>query len=192
MNPGIWRLAADPCPRPTLFLDRDGVIIEDAHYLSSPDDVRLIPGSAEALAVAAAADWRLVCLTNQSGIGRGYYTEAQFHAVQTRVDELLAARGVVLDGVLYCPHDPDAACGCRKPALGMIEAAASKIIWSSGSVMIGDKVADLDLGRGAGLTPMLVRTGKGADVEQAGLQRGAVVYDDLAAAIVHVLGGGRP
>jgi len=190
MKPRVWKLEIDRRPRPTLFVDRDGVIIEDAHYLARAEDVRLLPGSAHALAAAAAAGWRLICLTNQSGIGRGLYDEDQFRAVQMRLDDLLAAEGVVLDGLLYCPHDPDAGCGCRKPAPGMVEEAARSIVWTPDSWMVGDKASDLGLARRADLRPALVRTGYGARTEREGDQGGAPVFDDLAAAVTAILGGG--
>lgn len=191
MKPVIWKLTPDDRPRPTLFVDRDGVIIVDAGYLSEPGEVSLLPGSAAALARAAAAGWRLVCLTNQSGIGRGYYSVEQFRVVQRRVDALLACQGVVLDGLLFCPHDPDAGCGCRKPAVGMLEEASRLIAWTPGSWMVGDKVSDLDLARRGDLHPVLVRTGNGAQVVRQGLQGDAAVCDDLAAAVDLILAGGR-
>ena len=188
MSPGVWhvRVGLDPDPRPTLFLDRDGVIVVDTRYLDDPDRVRLIPGAAVALARAAAAGWRLVCLTNQSGIGRGYYDEAAFARVQARIDGALAARGVILDAVFCCPHAPDAGCGCRKPAVGMVTAAAVVMAWSAGSWMIGDKAADVELGRAADLNPLLVLTGHGVE---ASAQVPAKVprATDLAAAVDLIL-----
>ncbi len=195
LQTGIWR-ATDEGPgtpkRPTLFLDRDGVLVEDAHYLSDPDQVRLLPGAGEALAAVAAAGWRLVCVTNQSGIGRGYYTLDQFAAVQTRIDELLAGHGVALDALYYCPHDPDSGCACRKPGLGMIEAAGRSYAWPAGSPMVGDKASDLELAVAAGLAPHLVRTGYGDGLDPADLPPGTRIHDDLAAAVKAVLGGDAP
>ncbi len=168
-----------------LFLDRDGVLISDADYLSDPDGVKLIPGVAGALARARRIGVRLICVTNQSGIGRGYYTEADFFAVQARVDEALREGGVVLDAVYYCPHAPEAACRCRKPATGLLDEAALRFRWDPArSAMVGDKLSDIDLGLAAGLRPFLVRTGEGLGSEsRIGDRAGVTVVDDLPAAV---------
>jgi len=180
-------------PRPILFIDRDGVIIEDADYLSDPAQVRLIPGAADALRRAAAAGWRLICLTNQSGIGRGYYAEADFAAVQRRVDALLAEAGVVLAAVYYCPHAPEDGCGCRKPAPGLLAEASAAFAWEpAASALAGDKLSDIRLGLDAGLRTYLVRTGQGAgvDPDAAGLGAARVVAD-LAAVVADLTGEGK-
>src|SRR5690606_8900051 len=102
--------------RAAVFLDRDGTIIEEAHYLADPDKVVLVPGAVEALRSLRASGWLLVVVTNQSGIARGLYSEQDFRAVQHRLETLLEAGGVSLDRVLFCPHHPDfdGACECRK------------------------------------------------------------------------------
>jgi D-glycero-D-manno-heptose 1,7-bisphosphate phosphatase len=178
---------ADP-QRPTLFLDRDGVVMEDAGYVARPEDVRLVPGAAAALRSAAAAGLRLVLLTNQSGIGRGYYAESDFRRVQSRLEELLAGEGVRLDAVFACPHAPEDDCACRKPRPGMAEALRRTHGWSARRAwMVGDKASDLGLARRAGLRPLLVRTGEGAATEAAGGAGSAPVHDDLAAAVAAIL-----
>ena len=180
----------DAPPAPVVFVDRDGVIIEDTDYISDPAEVRLLPGAATALARAAAAGVRLVIVTNQSGIGRGFYSEGDFAAVQARVDELLAEAGVRVDGIYYCPHGPDATCNCRKPRPGMLDAAGRRLRWHSRRAwMVGDKLSDLDLGRHFGLESYLVRTGRGRE-SAAGLvpARGVSVVDDLARAVDRILG----
>src|SRR5205823_6206537 len=103
------------------FLDRDGTIVAEAHYHADPARVHLVPRVAQALLDLRENNYALVVVTNQSGIARGLYTEADFHAVQARVGELLGAEGVALDGVYYCPHHPDftGPCDCRKPAVGL-------------------------------------------------------------------------
>lgn len=176
-------------PEPVLFVDRDGVIIEDANYIRDPGDVVLVPGAAAALSRARAAGLRVVVLTNQSGIGRGYYDEADFTAVQDRVDALLAAEGVVLDGLFYCTHAPEAGCNCRKPRPGLLEAAARSFRWTTDRAwMVGDKTSDLELGRRAGLEAYLVRTGQGAEAAAAlAPAPGLHVVDDLAAAVDRIL-----
>ncbi len=162
---GVWKPLGvrEPQPvRPTLFLDRDGVVIHDGDYLHDPRAVALIAGAGAALRKAQLAGFRLIMLTNQSGLGRGYYTFEEFAAVQKRVDALLAADDVYLDGVYYCPHAPDADCHCRKPRPGLLQAAARHYAWEPARAwMVGDKVSDVLLARHAGLSAVLVRTGKG-------------------------------
>ncbi|NHZ48831.1 HAD-IIIA family hydrolase, partial [Nitratidesulfovibrio liaohensis] len=102
-----------------VLLDRDGTVIEDRHYLSDPSGVTLLPGAARGLAALAAAGARLFLVTNQSGIARGYFTEADLHACNARLDELLGEHGVSLADTAFCPHGPDDGCACRKPAPGM-------------------------------------------------------------------------
>ncbi|MDO9170781.1 MAG: lipopolysaccharide heptosyltransferase II [bacterium] len=162
---GIWKPlgVTEPQPaRPTLFLDRDGVVIHDGDYLRDPRAVALTAGAGAALRKAQTAGFRLILLTNQSGLGRGYYSRDEFAAVQKRVDALLAADDVYLDGVYYCPHAPDADCHCRKPRPGLLQAAARHFAWEPARAwMVGDKISDVLLARHAGLDALLVRTGKG-------------------------------
>lgn len=162
---GVWKPlgVSEPQPsRPTLLLDRDGVVIHDGDYLSDPRAVALVSGAGAALRKAQAAGFRLIMLTNQSGLGRGYYTRDAFAAVQRRVDALLAADDVYLDGVYYCPHAPDADCHCRKPRPGLLQAAARHYAWDPARAwMVGDKISDVLLARHAGIGALLVRTGKG-------------------------------
>ncbi len=175
--------------RPTLFLDRDGVLIEDRGYVHDPGEVALLPGVPEALARARAAGLRLVGLSNQSGIGRGLYGESDFAAVQARVDELLAAGGVRLDALFYCPHAPGDGCRCRKPAPGLLEEAARLFAWPRrGSWLVGDKLGDVDLALAAGLAAVLVRTGQG-ETAAARLdgRAGVLVVADLPAAVAAIL-----
>lgn len=191
-DPALPDLPGD-APVPTLFLDRDGVVIEDRHYLSDPDGVALIPGAAAAMRRAAAAGFRLVGLSNQSGIGRGYYAEADFAAVQERVDRLLAESGAGFDAFLYCPHAPGDGCACRKPRTGLLDEAARIAPWArEGSWMVGDKAVDAELAGAAGLGAVLVLTGQGA-AERAKLDpaRPCRVEDDLAGAVARILGERR-
>jgi D-glycero-D-manno-heptose 1,7-bisphosphate phosphatase len=139
--------------RRAAFLDRDGVLNEDTGYVGRVSDFRLLPGVPEALRLLGDAGWLLVVVTNQSGIGRGYYTEADFQAVTAHLRALLAADGVTLAHVAHCPHAPDGGpCRCRKPAPGMIlDSAAALGVDLSASVMIGDKPSDVAAGRAAGV-----------------------------------------
>jgi D-glycero-D-manno-heptose 1,7-bisphosphate phosphatase len=141
---------ADAPPRErgpaAVFLDRDGTVIEDRHHLSDPDGVRLLPGAAEAVAALNRAGRKVLLITNQSGIGRGIFSEADFRAVQARVEELLASAGAHLDGVYLCPHSPDRQppCECRKPATELYRrAAAEHGVELAGAAYIGDRLRDV-------------------------------------------------
>lgn len=138
-------------PRRALFLDRDGTIIEDRNFLADPAGVALLPGVAEALRALAARGWALVVISNQSGVGRGYFDRAAVDAVNARMAALLAAEGVSLDAVHYCPHAPDAGCPCRKPAPGLfLDAARERHLDLPRSASIGDKPRDPTAARAAG------------------------------------------
>lgn len=169
--------------RPGLLIDRDGTLIEDRDYLADPDEVVLLPGAAAAIGAANRAGVPVVLVSNQSGIGRGYFGEAELQAVNRRIETLLAAEGAHLDGLYHCPHAPDAGCDCRKPAPGMARQAAADLgLDLARAFVVGDKGADLDLARAVAATPLLVRTGYGRETEAAGGDAEAV-FDNLAAAI---------
>ena len=148
-----------------ILLDRDGTVIEDRHYLSDPAGVTPFPGAGEALAALAAAGCRLFLVTNQSGIGRGYFTLADLEACQQRLADLLAPFGVTFTDVAYCPHGPEADCHCRKPHTGMWETLRQRHgLDPAETVIIGDKRDDIGVATGASLgAGILVLTGKGAD-----------------------------
>ena len=155
-----------------VLLDRDGTLIEDRHYLSDPDGVTLLPGVGEGLSRLAAAGWDLFLVSNQSGIGRGYFTEEAVLACQRRLEELLAPFGVVLKDAVWCPHAPETACRCRKPAPGLFETLEMRHgLDPKHCVMIGDKIDDLGFAVAAGLgAGVLVLSGKGAaHARKAGL-----------------------
>ncbi|HEX4129393.1 MAG TPA: HAD family hydrolase [Pirellulales bacterium] len=157
--------------RPAVFLDRDGVLIEDLGYLGDPEGVALIPGAAEAVAELRSAGFVTVVVTNQSGVARGLYTEADVDRVHRRIDELLAPAGARIDRYYHCPHHPEATvaqyrteCACRKPAAGMLLRAAEELgIVLDRSYLIGDKCSDLEAAIAAGCRPLLVETGYGKE-----------------------------
>lgn len=179
----------DPAPRPTLFLDRDGVMVVEKDYLRDPDDVELEAGVAAALVRARQAGYRLVGVSNQSGLGRGRFSAPQFAAVMERFTALLVAAGSPLDAFYFCPHAPDAGCACRKPRPGLLDEAAVEFRWDpADSWVIGDKASDLGLARAGGMRGILVRTGHGRQEEaRLGPHPDAPVVDDLAAAIALIL-----
>lgn len=142
-------------PKAAAFLDRDGVIVEDVHYLSRPEDLRLRPGVTDAL-VAMAPRFSLVVVTNQSGIARGYFDEATLDAIHARLVRVLAEEGAAVDAIYACPH-LDAGCDCRKPAPGMILRAADEhALVLDDSVLIGDAPRDVEAGRRAGVRSLLL------------------------------------
>ncbi|BBD08375.1 D-glycero-alpha-D-manno-heptose-1,7-bisphosphate 7-phosphatase [Desulfovibrio ferrophilus] len=156
----------------TIILDRDGTVIHDKHYLHDPDGVELLPGAARALASLTQAGMSLYIATNQSGIGRGYFNEKDYHAVEQRLDHILKINGVHIGGSAFCPHAPEECCNCRKPATGLWETLVQNHGLSpETTVMIGDKTADVSLGLNAKLAAsVLVLTGKGqASAQKLGL-----------------------
>jgi D-glycero-D-manno-heptose 1,7-bisphosphate phosphatase len=149
-----------------LLLDRDGTLIEECDYLSRPEQVRLIPGAGETLARFQSAGWGLVLVTNQSGIARGYFTTADVDLVHQRLQDLLTDYGVQLDGIYVCPHGPSDGCDCRKPRTGLVDQAKAQLGFDpSNCVVVGDKSADIELGRAVGAKTVLVRTGYGKQSE---------------------------
>ncbi len=150
-------------PITTVFLDRDGTIIEDRTYLGDPTGVALLPGAAEGLAKMTAAGLRLFVVTNQSGIGRGYFTLQDYFACRARLNEILSGLGVGIADEAFCPHAPEEVCVCRKPALGLWrELAARHGLVPGECIIIGDKASDLELGYAAGFAlSILVLTGEG-------------------------------
>jgi D-glycero-D-manno-heptose 1,7-bisphosphate phosphatase len=161
--------------RAAVFLDRDGTIIEETNYLARSEQVRLVAGAAEAIARLNACKVPVVVVTNQAGVARGYFTEAQVNEVHAHLDHLLAAFGAKIDRYYVCPHHPEAGsppyrqdCDCRKPRPGLLVRAARELgIDLSASCMIGDKLSDLAAGAWAGCQTLLVRTGYGGNVDLA-------------------------
>jgi D-glycero-D-manno-heptose 1,7-bisphosphate phosphatase len=146
---------------PAVFFDRDGTLMEEVHYCSDPALVRVYPGASDALRRLKAAGFRAFVITNQSGIGRGLFTEAQYHAVHNEFLRQLGPGSI--DASYFCPDVPGAPSTRRKPEPGMVlEAAAAFGIDLANSFFIGDKAADIECGRRAGTRTILVLTGYGA------------------------------
>ncbi len=177
--------------RPAVFLDRDGTLIRDAHYLRDPAQVELLSGVPDALRRFAAAGYALVVATNQSGIARGILTERDYAAVRDRLDALLAAHGVRLDASEHCPHHPafGGPCDCRKPGTLMFERAITALaIDPSRSVFVGDRWRDLEPSRTLGGRAYLVPSADTPDEERERARAEAAVAPDLAAVALLVLG----
>jgi histidinol-phosphate phosphatase family protein len=168
---------------PAIFLDRDGTIIVEKNYPSHPYQVALLDGAAAGLRAMALHGYPLVVVSNQSGIGRGYFSADQADTVERRVSDLLAREGVAITGWYRCPHAPEEACDCRKPSPGMVLAAARDLdLDPARSFVIGDKQSDIELAAAVGAVGILVTTGHGErDADQA-RERGVAICKDLVEA----------
>ena len=147
-----------------VFIDRDGTLIEEKNYLSDPDGVVMIPGSAQAICKLQAAGAKVVVISNQAGVGRGYFGVEVVHAIHQRIQEMLQKEGCQIDAFYFCPHHPDDGCDCRKPRLGLFRRAAADFNMPLSGAMIGDNHSDIEAGVTAGLTTILVRTGYGEKI----------------------------
>jgi histidinol-phosphate phosphatase family protein len=166
-----------------VFLDRDGTLIVDKNYLSDPTGVVLFDRTIESLIRMMQLSLSLVVVSNQSGVGRGYFSMKDVDAVNSRIDSLLRQDGIEIAGWYVCPHAPDEKCSCRKPKPGMIEAASQDLgLDPSRSYVIGDKRADIDLALAVGACGILVTTGYGANDTEYARSIGAPVCADLLAA----------
>ncbi|MBZ0153456.1 MAG: HAD-IIIA family hydrolase [Planctomycetes bacterium] len=180
-------------PRPTVFLDRDGTLNREVGFVTDPDRLELLPGVPAAVHRLADAGYRLVVVTNQSGIARGLYDERTLAAIHERLATLLDHR---IEAFLHCPHHPDGghgyggACECRKPAPGLLHQARDLLGCEfQGGWLIGDSARDVLMARGLPLRTVLVRCGKPVDNELQKLRAAActpdhVVEDLLAAAAI--------
>ncbi|BCD67616.1 D-glycero-beta-D-manno-heptose 1,7-bisphosphate 7-phosphatase [Nitratiruptor sp. YY09-18] len=135
-----------------VFLDRDGVINVDKGYVGNIENFEFIDGVLESLRRLQQRGFKLIIITNQSGIGRGYYTLKDFQKLTKFMLQNLRDEGITIDGVYFCPHHPDEKCSCRKPAPGMImQAAKEHEIDLSSSWLIGDKMSDIEAAKNAGI-----------------------------------------
>jgi D-glycero-D-manno-heptose 1,7-bisphosphate phosphatase len=180
--------------RPAAFLDRDGVINAEHGYVHTWEQFEFLPGVVDAMRALHDAGYALVVVTNQSGIARGLYTEAQYQALTRQVQAHLAAQGVPVAGIYHCPHHPDGtvpalavACDCRKPHPGMLLQAARELGLSlADSLMVGDKASDAQAARAAGVgRVLLVESGHALSASATRLADS--VHADLAHAVAHVL-----
>lgn len=181
-----------------VFLDRDGTLIEEVGYLDRTERVELYPWSIDAVRALNRAGLRVVMLTNQSGVARGFFTEAVVEEVHRHIADLLAAGGARIDAYYHCPHHPDGRvkeyarpCDCRKPGRGMVDRAASELgIEPARSFVVGDRWLDVALARAVGARGLLVRTGYGATEEARpidGVGADAIVHN-LIEAVSWILG----
>lgn len=175
--------------RKYVMLDRDGTIVVDKCYQKDPALTELMPNAREGLEMLRNAGFGLVMVTNQSGIGRGFLTADDLAAVNRSVVEKLGGDHDYFAGIYYCPHVEADECACRKPKGGMAEQAAAELGFRTGNAyMVGDKAADVGMGRAVGAKCILVRTGDGPETERKGGVRADYVADDLVDAARWILG----
>ena len=168
-----------------IFLDRDGTLNVEVNYLHRKEDLVLLPGVPEALKAFKDQGYKLVVITNQAGVARGYYTEEDVKELHRYMNELLAGQGAGIDAFYYCPHHPEHGigkykipCHCRKPVTGMFEMAEQDFeVDKASSWMIGDKLIDIEAGRNYGVRTVLVGTGYGAGVHDEQKKKGDFPYD---------------
>lgn len=180
----------DAAPNKLVILDRDGVINEDSDdYIKCVEEWRAVPGSLEAIARLHQAGWQVLVASNQSGLGRGLFTQETLDAIHAHMHQCVADAGGRIDGVFYCPHHPDADCGCRKPRPGLLEQMEAQMgVSVVGAYFVGDSKKDLEVARAKGAIPLLVRSGKGARTIAAGGDALAEqVFDNLLAATDYIL-----
>ncbi len=174
--------------RPSVvFLDRDGTIIEDRHYVGDPSEVRLIPGAAGAIRRLNERHVPVVVVTNQSGIGRGLFSELDYVTVQQEVERQLAAEGARLNATYHCPHDPTRiTCRCRKPGLALYERASRdlELAGMDRGVWVGDSASDVIPGVRLGGRAFLVLTG---EPTEASIPPGVKRVHDLSEAVRRIL-----
>ena len=172
-----------------VIVDRDGTINEDRDdYVKSADEWVPMPGALEAVARLNHAGWHVVVATNQSGLGRGLYDMETLNSMHRKMHDGLARLGGRIDAVFFCPHAPEDACRCRKPLPGLFEEIADRYgLDLAGVPSVGDTLRDLQAATAVGCEPHFVRTGKGAELDDAGLQGireqipGVTIHDDLGA-----------
>lgn len=155
-----------------VILDRDGTIIVDRGYLGNPAGVELLRGAAEGLSRLCRAGYLLTVVTNQSGVGRGFFTEEDSAAVNNRMTELLSLRGVTLTGIYSCFHAPEANCACRKPKTGLVDRAMADLKTTRADIacVAGDKKCDMELAHALGTTGLLIGSRDGEDLARACFQ----------------------
>ena len=152
-----------PCQlRPLVLLDRDGTIIQEVNYLSAKEDLVLLSGAVLGLGLLRRAGLSVAVISNQSGVGRGLFSEATLIGIHEHLNAILAKEGIAIDGIYYCTHRPEQNCTCRKPKSRLALKAAVDLNGDlRRSFMVGDRPCDIELGRNIGARTILVRTGYG-------------------------------
>lgn len=178
-----------PETKPAVFLDRDGTLIEEANYLSRPEQLKLFAFAAAAVRLLNENGFLVVLITNQSGIGRGFFNENDLRAIHEKLVADLAAQNARLDAIYFCPHAPENDCVCRKPKTGMIrQALVDFSIDLENSWVIGDKAIDVELGFNAGTKTALVLTGYGISEREKLSEKPDFVAGNLLEAAEKIIG----
>lgn len=169
------------------LLDRDGVINKDPGYISDPNDWHPYPGSLEAIAILTQNNHQVAVISNQSGIGRGYFSEQQLAAVHEKMQFLVKQKGGHIDRIFYCPHAPDDQCHCRKPSPFLALEAMSYFNKNpQENWMIGDSLCDIEMGLNAQIQPVLVLTGNGEKTAKR-ISSTIARYHDLFSAVTSII-----
>jgi len=164
-----------------IVLDRDGTIVIDRGYADHAASLEFVPGAAEGLRFLHASGYRLLVITNQSGVGRGLFPLERVHHMNARLEVMVRDAGARLERIYFCPHAPEVGCACRKPALGLLAQAAAELQFDPArAVVIGDKESDIEFGRRAGASTILIAGER--PLPTARFQPDFVVPDLLAAA----------
>jgi len=175
--------------RPLVLLDRDGTINVEVDYLSDPAQLQLLPGVSQGLKLLRQAGIPLAIVTNQSGVGRGFFTEETLAKIHDRLEKMLADQNIKVEGIFSCPHHPREKCACRKPLPGMaLKAAAALNGDLSRSFVVGDKPCDIELGKNIGARTILVRSGYGRNYNFSSLAKPDMVAENMEEAALWILG----
>ncbi len=178
-------------PTRAVFIDRDGVLIRDADYLGSVTGLRVLRGAPQALKLLRKAGFKVVVITNQSGVARGYFTMKDVRAVHAELKRRLAKDGARWDAIYVSPHGPESKHAWRKPGTGMLLAAKRRFkLDFKSSYLIGDKTSDIECARRAGCVSILVRTGKGGR-DRAYKAKPNVIKRDVLAAVRWIVARGQ-
>ena len=171
-----------------IILDRDGVINEDSDdYIKSPDEWIPIAGSLEALGKLSQNGFKVIIITNQSGIGRKIFSIEMLNAIHKKMSINLAQYGGVIDGIFFCPCTPEENCNCRKPKSGLYNEVSDRLQISLENVFcVGDKITDIQAAQNAGAKPILVKTGK-ENFDSGNIPKNIPIYDDLLSFVNKVI-----
>lgn len=172
-----------------VLLDRDGVINHDSDaFIKSPDEWLPIDGSLEAIALLNKNDYQVIVITNQSGVGRGHYSDATLTDIHLKMSRMVNTAGGEISHIYYCPHLPDAGCLCRKPKPGMLlQFSKDANVALDDIYFIGDSLRDLEAGIAAGATPLLVKTGNGAATLASSPDLNIPTFENLYDAATYIL-----
>ncbi len=171
-----------------VLLDRDGVINHDSDdFIKSPDEWLPIDGSLEAIALLNEHGYKVVVVTNQSGLARGLFDAAMLEKIHAKMQRMTEEKGGKIDAIYYCPHGPDDGCNCRKPKPGLLEAFANdNNVDLNGMAVIGDSLRDLQSAQAVGANPILVKTGKGKNTLIENPNLNIPVFENLYDAAKHI------